>query len=138
MPRSRRFERRPRSATLSERTQDAPEVNPGERRQAYITGGLGLVDRQFQGGGTGVVVTGLALRSSETGQLVRLCLQKAETSRCFRGATEVDDGIVEPVLDAGQFAEHRVAANVQPRVVDRSQPVLDVIDGVDAALLVVG
>ena len=113
-------------------------MDPGERGQAYITGGLGLVDRQFEGGSTSVVVTGLALRSSETGQLIRLGLQEAETSRRFRGATEVDDGIVEPVLDAGQFAEHRVAANMQPRVVDGSQPVLDVIDSVDAALLVTG
>ena len=113
-------------------------MNPGERRQPYVTGGLGLVDRQSEGGGTSVVVTGLALRSSETGQLIRLCLQEAETSRRFRGATEVDDGIVEAVLDAGQFAEHRFAANMQPRVVDRSQPMLDVIDSVDAALLVVG
>ena len=113
-------------------------MNPGERRQAYITGGLGLVDRELQGGRTGVVVTGLALRSSETGQLVRLGLQKAETSRCLRGATDVEDGVVEPVLDAGQLAEHRVAANVQPRVVDRSQPVLDVVASVDAALLVTG
>ena len=28
------------------------------------------------------------------------------------------DGVVEAVLDAGQLAEHRVAADVQPRVVD--------------------
>ena len=79
-----------------------------------------------------VVVTGLALRSSEAGQLVRLRLQEAETSRRLRGATDVEDGVVEPVLDAGQLAEHRVAANVQPRVVDRSQPVLDLIASLDA------
>ena len=48
------------------------------------------------------------------------------------------DGVVEPVLDAGQFAEHRVAANVQPRVVDGSQRLLDLIAGFDAALLVAG
>ena len=138
VPRGRRFECRPRSRDLSERTQDAPEMDPGERRQAYITGGFGLVDRELQGGRTGVVVTGLALRSSETGELVRLRLQEAETSRRLRGATDVEDGVVEPVLDAGQLAEHRVAANVQPRVVDRSQPVLDVIASLDAALLVTG
>ncbi len=113
-------------------------MNPGERRQAHVTGGFGLVDRELEGGGTSVVVTGLALRSSETGQLVRLGLQEAETSRRLRGATEVDDGVVEAVLDAGQLAEHRFAANVEPRVVDGSQPVLDVIDSVDAALLVTG
>ena len=138
VPRRRRFECRPRLGDSAERPQDAPEVNPGERRQPHVTGRLGLVDRQSEGGGASVVVAGLALRSSETGQLVRLGLPEAETSRRLRGATEVDDGIVEPVLDAGQLAEHRVAANVQPRVVDRSQPVLDVIDSVDAALLVAG
>ena len=100
-------------------------MDPGQRRHAHITGRFGLVDREFQGCGTGLVVAGLALRPSETGDLVRLRLQKAETARGFRGATDVDDGIVEPVLDAGQFAEHRVAANVQPRVVDQSQPLLD-------------
>jgi hypothetical protein len=38
----------------------------------------------------------------------------------------------------GQLAEHRFAANMEPRVVDRSQPVLHVVDSVDAALLVAG
>jgi hypothetical protein len=138
MPRGRRFERHSRFRDLSDCPQDATEVNPGERRQPYITGGLGLVDRPFQGGGTGDVVTGLALRSSETGELVRLGLSEAEAARCFRGATEVDDGIVEPVLGAGELAEDRVAANMQPGVVDRAQPALDVLDSVDTALLVVG
>ena len=45
VPRGRRFEHRPRFGELSECPQDAPEVDPGERRQAYVTGGLGLVDR---------------------------------------------------------------------------------------------
>jgi hypothetical protein len=82
----------------------------------------------LQSGGTSVVVTGLALRPAETGQLIRLGLPEAETSRRFRSATQVGDGVVESVLDAGQLAEHRFAANVQPRVVDGSQPVLDVTD----------
>ena len=34
------------------------------------------------------------------------------------GATDVEDCVVESMLDAGQLAEHRVAADVQPRVVD--------------------
>jgi hypothetical protein len=80
VPRSRRFNCRPRSCDLSERTEDAPEMDPGERRQAHITDGFRLVDRELQGGRTCVVVTGLALRSSETGELVRLRLQKAELS----------------------------------------------------------
>ena len=37
------------------------------------------------------------------------------------------DGVVEAMLDAGQLAEHRVAADVEPRVVDRLQPVLDLV-----------
>ena len=106
-------------------------MDPGERGQPYITGGLGLLDSECEGGGAGVVVAGLTLRSS--GELVGLRLEEAETSRRFRGAAEVDDSIVEAVLDAGQFAEHRFAADVEPRVVDGSQPVLDMIDSVDAA-----
>ena len=121
-----------------ERAEHAPEMHPGERGQAHVTGGLGLVDRELQGGGTGLVVAGLALRASETRDLVRLGLQEAEPSRRLRGTTDVDDGIVEPVLDAGQLAEHRVAADVQPRVVDRRQPVLDLVARLDAALLVAG
>ena len=53
VPRGRRFERRPRSCGLSERTQDAPEMHPGERRQAHVAGGFGLVDRELQGGRAG-------------------------------------------------------------------------------------
>ena len=45
---------------------------------------------------------------------------------------------MEPMLDPPQFAEHRVAADVQPRVVDGSQPVLDLIAGLDAAHAVAG
>jgi hypothetical protein len=30
----------------------------------------------------------------------------------------VQDGVVETMLDPRQFAEHRIAADVQPRVVD--------------------
>ena len=129
VPRGRRFERRSRLVVLSERAQDPAEVDAGERRQAHVAGGFGLVDRELQRGGAGVVVTGLALRPSEAGDLVRLGLQEAETTRRLRRATEVDDGIVEPVLRAGQLAEHRVAADVQPRVVDASQPVLDLVRG---------
>ena len=75
---------------LSERAQDAPEMDPGERRQAYVAGGFGLVDRELERCRTGVVVAGLALRSSEAGELVGLGLPKAETSRRLRGATDVE------------------------------------------------
>ena len=83
MPCGRRFERGPRRVELSERPQHAAEMDPGERRHACVAGGFGLVDREFEGGGAGVVVAGLALGSSEAGSLVRLCLQEAETSRAF-------------------------------------------------------
>ena len=108
-----------RSCALPERTEHSPEVNAGECGQADVAGGFGLVDRELQGGGAGLVVAGLALRSSETGDLVRLGLPKAEALRGLGGTTDVEDGVVEPMLDAGELAEHRVAANVEPRVVDR-------------------
>ena len=47
VPRGRRLERRPRRRAPSERTQDAPEMHPGERRHADVAGGLGLLDRQL-------------------------------------------------------------------------------------------
>ena len=89
-----------------------------ERRQTYIAGRLGLDDREFQGVDARLVVAGLALGAPETGQLVGLCLPKSEPLRCFCGATEVDDRIVESSLDAGQFAEHRIATNAQPWIID--------------------
>ena len=48
------------------------------------------------------------------------------------------DGVVEPMLQSGQLAEHGVAAHVQPRIVDVGEPVLDLLAGVDGALLVAG
>ena len=50
----------------------------------------------------------------------------------------MDDSVVEPVLDPGQFAVRRLAANVQPRVLHQSQPVLHLGESSDAALLVTG
>ena len=44
------------------------EMDPGERRHAHVAGGFGLDDRDLEGGGAGVVVTGLALRPAEAGQ----------------------------------------------------------------------
>ena len=119
VPGGRGFECRPRWRDLSERTQNPTQMYLGERGQPHVAGGLGLVDRELQGGRAGVVVAGLALRSTKTRELVRLGLLEAELSRSFRCATEVEDGIVEPVLEPGQLAEDRFAANVQPRVLDR-------------------
>ena len=85
-----------------------------------------------------LVVAGLALRAPEAGELVRLRLQEAEPSRRLRRAPEVEDGVVEAVLDPGQLAEHRVAADVEPRVVDGLEPVLDLIARGGGALAVAG
>ena len=90
VPRGRGFECRPRWRDLSERTQNPTQMDPGERRQPHVAGGLGLVDRELQGGRASVVVAGLALRSAKTRDLVRLGLLEAELSRSFRGATEVE------------------------------------------------
>ena len=48
------------------------------------------------------------------------------------------DGVVEAMLEPRQLAEHRVAADVQPRVVDGAQPVLDLVAGGGGALAVAG
>ena len=48
------------------------------------------------------------------------------------------DGVVEAVLDAGQLAEHGVAADAQPRVVDDLQPALDLVAGLGGARPVAG
>ena len=45
----------------------------------------------------------------------------------------VVDGVVEAVLDASELAADGFVADVEPRVVDVLQPVLDASDGVDAA-----
>ena len=119
VPRGRRLERRARRRGLPERAQDAPEMHAGERRQPHVAGGLGLLDRELQRRGAGRVVAGLALRAAEAGDLVGLGLQEAEPRRRLRRAADVEDGIVEAVLEPGQLAEHRLAADVQPRVVDR-------------------
>ena len=50
------------------------------------------------------VVAGLALRAAEAGELVRLGLLEPEAPGRLRGAAQVDDGVVEAVLDAGELA----------------------------------
>ena len=94
--------------------------------------------RPFQGGGAGLVVTGLALRSTQARDLVCLRLLEAEASRCLRSAGEVADGVVEPVLESGQLAEIASPRTLQPRVLDRPQPAPHLLDRLDAALLVTG
>src|ERR687898_963234 len=135
---NRRGKRRSGSRILSDRTQHAPEMHTRERGQTYVTGRLGLDDREFERVDAAVVVTGLALGAPETRKLVRLRLPKPESLRCFCGASEVYDGVVESSLDARQLAEHGVATNVEPRIIDNAEPVLDMIDRFDAPGLVIG
>ena len=65
VPGGRGFECRPRCRDLSEPTQNPTQVYLGERGQAHIAGGLGLGDRELQGGRPSFVVAGLALRSCQ-------------------------------------------------------------------------
>ena len=106
------------------------------RRTSPVASALSIASSQRRG--AGLVVAGLALRASEAGELVRLGLQEAEPAGRLGGATDVRDGIVEAVLEARQLAEHRVAADVQPRVVDDAQPVLDLVAGVERRARVAG
>ena len=123
-------------ATMSGRPQHTTQVHPSERRQPYVAGGLGLVDRELQGGRAGVVVPGLALGPTQARDLVCLGLLEPEMSRPVSGAADVVDRVVEAMLEPGQLAEHRLAADVEPRVLDRPEPALHPVHGVDAADLV--
>ena len=109
-----------------------------ERGEAHVAGRLGLRDRSLQRRRTGLVVAGLALRPAEARELVGLGLREPEPARGRRRAADVVDGVVEAVLDARELAEHRVAAHVQPRVVDLLEPVLDFVARVSGALDVAG
>ena len=118
VPRRSGFERRPRRRNAPERAEDAPEMDPGKCRQADVADRFGLLDGELQRGRTRRVVTGLALSASEAGDLVGLGLQKAEPARDLRRLADVRNRCVEPMVDPGQLAEHGVAADVEPRVVD--------------------
>ena len=118
MPRGRGFERCSRLRDLPDGTQNPTQMDLAECREPHVAGGLGLVDRELQGGGAGVVVAGLALRSAEIRELVGLGLLEAQLSRSFRSPAEVEDGFVEPVLEPGQLAEDRFASNLKPGVLD--------------------
>jgi hypothetical protein len=109
-----------------------------EGRETDVAGGLGLLDRQRQGAGAGRVVAGLALRTAEARELVRLGLPEPEPSRRFGRATEVQDGVVEATLDPCELTEDRVPADVEPRVVDPTQPMLDLVARLDSTDVVAG
>jgi hypothetical protein len=138
VPRGRGLECRARVCILSKCAKDSTEVHAGECRQTYVTGCFGLVDCALQRFGSRVVVVGLTLRSSETRDLVCLRLAKTEASRCLRSSTEVHDGIVEPVLEAREFAEHCFVTDVEPGIVNGLEPVLDLIAGGNASHFVTG
>ena len=93
-------------------------MDAAERGEPDVAGGLGLGDPELERRGARLVVAGLALRAAEARELVGLGLQEAEPAGRLGGPADVRDGVVEAVLDARELAEHRVAADVQPRVVD--------------------
>ena len=110
VPRRRRFERRAGSGVLSKGTHPAPEMDPGERGQPHIAGGRPGRSR-VPGWRTPrrSRQPGIA-PARDAGELVRLRLQEAEPPRYLCGTTEVSEGVVDAVLDAGLLAEHRVPA----------------------------
>ena len=113
-------------------------MHTGQRGHAHITGGFGLGDGELEGDRSRGVVAGLALCPTEAGHLVRLGLAEAEASRRLRGPTDVQDGVVEAVLDAGQLAPLCLEADIEPGVIDALEPVRDLVERLDAALLVAG
>src|ERR671913_20420 len=50
----------------------------------------------------------------------------------------MDHGVVEAVLESGQLALDRIAADVQPRVLALAKPPLDPADRLECATLVTG
>ena len=122
----------------AERAQHAPEMHPRERRHAHVAGRLGLLDRELQRGGARLVVAGLALRAAEARHLVGLGLQEAEPPRRLAARPMWTTASSKRCSMPRELAEHRLAANVQPRVVDLCEPVLDLVARVDGALAVAG
>ena len=84
------------------------------------------------------VVPGLALGAAQARRLVGLGLEEAEPAGRLGGAGDVRDGLVEAALESRQLAEHRLAADVQPRVLDDAQPAFDLVAGASGALDVAG
>ena len=114
----RALERDARLVGPAERPQHPAEVDASERGEPHVAGRLGLGDPARERRGSLLVVAGLALGATETRDLVGLGLGEPEAAGRLGGAADVLDGVVEPVLEARELAEHRVAADVQPRVVD--------------------
>ena len=113
-------------------------MHPGERRQAHVAGGLGLVDRELQGGGAGRRSRrpGTArVRGSRPGTPRSAGSRAVATSpprdRCGRRRRRTGAGC-GPARRASRRGE-RAATGRRP-----SQPVLDLIGGLDAALVVAG
>ena len=108
-------------------TQGAAEMNPAKGGESHVADRLGLRDAELQRGHPLLVTTSLALRAAEARHLVGLGLLEAEPSRGLCRAADVSDGVAEAMLDAGELAEHRIAADPEPRVVDELQPALDLV-----------
>jgi len=138
MPGAGRRERAARRRDPAQRPEHAPEVHAGEHGEPHVAGRLRLLDRELERGRAGLVVAGLALRAAEARELVRLRLLEAEPARGPGGSPDVEDRVVEVMLDPSQLAEHRVAPDVEPRVVDLAQPALDLVAGGRGALAIAG
>ena len=65
MERGRRLQRAARLGGPAERTQDATEMDPAERGEPDVSGGLGLGDPERERRRARLVVPGLALRAAE-------------------------------------------------------------------------
>ena len=113
-------------------------MHTAQRGQPHVARGFSLLDGEFQGGHPDRVLTGLPLRSSETGQLIGLRLQKSAISRRLHRAAQVQHRVVESALQTGKLAEGGVTPDMQPRVVDGAEPVPHAIGGLHAARLVAG
>ena len=117
------LERRPGLGASPESAQDPAQVDAAERGEPDVARRLGLRDPGRQRRGAGRVIAGLALGSAEARELVGLGLQEAEPARGLCRPAEVRDGIVEAALDARELAEHGVATDVEPGVVDDARAI---------------
>ncbi len=81
-----------------------------------------------------VVVAVVAVRTPQAHQLVGLGLLEAEQPRSFSCAADEPHSVVRPMLEPGEVSQHGVATYVQPRVIDQSQPVLNLFCALHASL----
>ena len=129
VPRSRRFQRRhsPRRCVRADEGHARGEprrAQPGVRSPVASASS----NRQFQRGGTASQPPAWHCACPRSTVHRPWFWSKPETAHVRHSAPEVDDGIVESVLDAGLSSPRTASrSNVEPWVVNRSQPVLDVV-----------